>query len=72
MQFNYDLLKNLRKKLKITQEQTASACKVSQKTVSRWETGESEPSLEELQALANLLNVETYALIIEKVGKNSA
>ena len=72
MQFNYDLLKNLRKKLKITQEQIANACKVSQKTVSRWETGESEPSLEELQALANLLNVETYALIIEKAGKNSA
>lgn len=71
MKFNYDLLKNLRKKLKISQEQIATACKVSQKTVSRWETGESEPSLEELQALANTLNLETYALIIEKVGKDN-
>lgn len=71
MKFNYDLLKNLRKKLKISQEQIATACAVSQKTVSRWETGESEPSLEELQALANTLNLETYALIIEKVDNGN-
>ena len=71
MQFNNDLLKNLRKKLKITQEQIATACAVSQKTVSRWETGESEPSLEELQSLANVLCVETYALITKRVVQNA-
>lgn len=64
MKFNNVLFKHLRKRFKYSQEQVGKACNVSQRTVSRWETGELEPSLEELNHISAMLNLDTYALII--------
>ena len=38
-----DILKNLREKNNLTQEQLAERVKVTRQAVSRWETGETQP-----------------------------
>jgi predicted transcriptional regulator len=46
-------IKHLRKEvLKISQSELGDAAGVTQATVSRWESGELEPSLSELRAIA--------------------
>ena len=56
-------LKNLRKEKGITQEQLAEKLGVSNRTVSRWETGSNLPDLGMLIELANLYNVDIRELI---------
>lgn len=56
-------IKILREKQKLTQSQLAEKLCVSDKTVSKWETGESVPDIFNCDALAQLYNVELKDLI---------
>lgn len=53
----------LRKKHHYTQQEVADKLNVSNKTISRWETGESYPDIEMLQNLALLYHVTTDYLL---------
>lgn len=59
-----DNLKQLRIEMKLTQKQLAEKLNVSFKTISHWENGYSEPSLQQLIILKNLFKV-SYEEIIE-------
>lgn len=58
-----NLLKELRKENKLTQEQMAEKLNVSGRTVSRWETGSNLPDLDILIELADLYEVDIRELI---------
>lgn len=62
-------LYELRKENKLTQRYVAFQLKVSDKAVSKWETGKSIPDLEKLKSLAALYNVRLDELLDNK-GKN--
>lgn len=62
-------LYELRKENKLTQRFVAYQLKVSDKAVSKWETGKSIPDLEKLKSLAALYNVQLDELLANK-GKN--
>ncbi len=51
-------IKEIRKQLKLTQEQLAHKLGVSWTTVSRWENGRSKPSPLALKAIRQLTNEE--------------
>ena len=51
-------LKELRKEKGLTQEQLAELMYVSDRTVSRWETGSNLPSLDILIRISDYYNVE--------------
>ena len=53
----------LRKKQGLTQLQLAEKLNVSNKTISRWETGEGYPDISVLSALANHLHVTVDQLL---------
>ena len=59
-------LKELRKKAGLSQEELAKTLFVSRQAVSKWETGETVPDLENLVALANLFDVSLDYLILGK------
>ena len=59
-------LYQLRKDNKLTQRFVAYQLSVSDKAVSKWETGKSKPSLEELKLLSTLYNVPLDELLKEK------
>lgn len=56
-------LRRIRNERGIVQKVIAEALNVSLKTVSHWETGYSEPSIEQLKALAKFLDVTVGELI---------
>ena len=56
-------IKTLRKENNLTQEQLAEALGVSNRTVSRWETGNNIPDLDMLIILADYFDVEIKELI---------
>lgn len=56
-------IKTLRKENNLTQEQLAEALSVSNRTVSRWETGNNIPDLDMLIILADYFDVEIKELI---------
>lgn len=53
----------LRKKAKMTQEQLAEKCNVSRQAVAKWETGESEPTIERLIMLSDVFQITIDELI---------
>ena len=55
-----------RKKLGKSQEELAEALGVSRQAVSKWETGESEPELAKLRALAATFGITVDALLSEE------
>ncbi|MGN0727188.1 MAG: helix-turn-helix domain-containing protein, partial [Anaerovoracaceae bacterium] len=55
----------LRKKKGLTQTQLAEMLNISNKTVSRWETGEGYPEITLLSPLAKALGVTTDELLAE-------
>lgn len=59
-------LKNLRKSRNLTQSDLAEKLFTSAQTVSRWETGDGEPSLDMLTSLAELLDVSVDRLVSGK------
>ena len=56
----------LRKSANLTQEQLAEKCGVSRQAVTKWETGESEPSIERLIMLSKVFQVTIDELITGK------
>ena len=56
-------LQILRKRAKLTQEQAASQIGVSRQALSKWESGESQPDIENCMALAELYNVTLDDLV---------
>ena len=56
-------LRDLRKEKGLTQEQLAERFSVSQRTVSRWETGTATPDLDVLLQLADFYEVDLRALL---------
>ena len=59
-------LKSLRKAMNIDQAKLGEMLSVSSKTVSHWETGYTEPSINQLIMLANLFDVSVDELIDRK------
>ena len=53
----------LRKRNRLTQEQVAAAVGVSRQALSKWETGESAPDIDNCIALANFYNVTLDDLV---------
>lgn len=56
-------IKNLRKEYSLSQKQLADIVETTFKTVSHWETGYTEPSIEQLVALANFFDVTIDELV---------
>ena len=46
-----------RKKMGLTQEQLAEKCNVSRQAVTKWESGESEPSIAKVRILSTVFNI---------------
>lgn len=59
-------LKNLRKAKNLTQSDLAEKLFTSPQTISRWESGDGEPSLDMLTALAEILDVSVDRLVSGK------
>lgn len=71
MKFNENL-KYLRKQANLTQEQLAEKLNVSRQAVTKWESGEGLPDIENLKEIAHIFSVSTDALIgdIQCKGEN--
>lgn len=66
------LLRDLRKEKGITQEELAEKMMVSNRTVSRWETGSNLPDIEILIELSDYYNVDLREILDgEKKGENN-
>ena len=50
---------NLRKKKNLSQEELASVLNVSRQTISKWETGESNPDIDKIVPLCNFFEIST-------------
>ena len=59
-----------RKKAGMSQTDLADLVSVSRQSVSKWETGESKPDIENLMLLAKVLNVSTDTLLNDTVPKH--
>lgn len=62
-----DLKNNIasaRKKLGFTQEQLAEKCEVSRQAVTKWESGESEPTISNLIMLAEIFEISVDELVM--------
>ena len=60
---NRDILKNLREKQHLTQEQLAERVMVSRQAVSRWENGETQPNTDTLKLLSKEFGVSINTLL---------
>ena len=60
----------LRKKHHLTQQELADKLNISNKTVSRWETGESYPDIELLSELADIFHVSIDYLLTDRENIN--
>ena len=58
-----DILKQLREKNGLTQEQMAACLMVTRQAVSRWENGETQPNIETLKVLSREFNVSINTLL---------
>lgn len=58
-----DILKDLREKNRLTQEQMAERVMVTRQAVSRWETGETQPNTETLKLLSREFNISINTLL---------
>lgn len=54
----------LRKNIGMTQEQLAEKCGVSRQAVTKWESGESEPTIAKLVKLSEVLEVSIDGLVL--------
>jgi CheY-like chemotaxis protein/DNA-binding XRE family transcriptional regulator len=59
-------LKNIRKSIKLSQQELADKLEVAQSTVGMWESGRRTPKLDELDRMARILNVTVSRLIGKK------
>lgn len=58
-----DILRNLREKNSLTQEQLAEHLQVTRQAISRWETGETLPNTDTLKRLSQVFNVSINTLL---------
>lgn len=58
-----DILKNLREKNNLTQEQLAKRVQVTRQAISRWETGETQPNIDTLKLLSQVFDVSINTLL---------
>ena len=58
-----DILKQLREKNNLTQDQMAERVMVTRQAVSRWETGETQPNTDTLKILSKEFNVSINTLL---------
>lgn len=58
-----DIIKKLREKNGLTQEQKAERLMISRQAVSRWENGETQPDTESLKLLSKEFNVSINTLL---------
>ena len=58
-----EILKNLREKHGLTQEQMAERLMVTRQAVSRWETGETQPNTDTLKLLSSQFDVSINTLL---------
>ena len=58
-----DILKSLREKNRLTQEQLAERIMVTRQAVSRWETGETQPNTEALKFLSREFDISINTLL---------
>ena len=58
-----DNIFKLRKDCKLSQEQLAEKCNVSRQAVTKWESGESEPSIAKVRILSTVFNISIDELI---------
>ena len=58
-----DILKNLREKNNLTQEQMAERMMVTRQAVSRWETGDTQPNTDTLKLLSKEFDVSINTLL---------
>lgn len=58
-----DILKKLREKNNLTQDQLAERVKVTRQAVSRWETGETQPNTDTLKLLSKEFDVSINTLL---------
>ncbi len=65
-----NLLKQKRKELGITQEELAQKLFVTEKAISRWETGRGTPDISLLIPLSEVLNIEISELLNGEENKN--
>ena len=64
-----EILAGMRSERGMTQEEVAAALSVSNKTVSKWERGDSSPDLASLVRLAELFEVTTDTLLGVSCGR---
>ena len=60
-----DKLLSLRKQQGLTQLELAEALHISRQAISKWETGEAEPSLENLKSLSQIYHISLDELLGE-------
>ena len=58
-----EILKNLRERNKLTQEEMAQKINVTRQAVSRWETGETQPNPDMLKVLSREFNVSINTIL---------
>ncbi len=58
-----DILKNLREKNNLTQDQLAERVRVTRQAVSRWETGDTQPNTDTLKLLSREFDVSINTLL---------
>lgn len=58
-----DILKKLREKNNLTQDQLAERVRVTRQAVSRWETGETQPNTDTLKLLSKEFDVSINTLL---------
>lgn len=58
-----DILRNLREKNRLTQEEMAQKINVTRQAVSRWETGETQPNPDMLKVLSREFNVSINTIL---------
>lgn len=61
-----DKIYNLRKKKNMSQEDLASVLNVSRQTISKWETGESNPDFDKIVPLCDFFDISTDELMREE------
>ena len=58
-----NIIKNLREKNNLTQEELAEQVHVTRQAVSRWETGETHPNTDTLKLLSKVFDVSINTLL---------
>lgn len=59
-------IKNIREEKNLTQQQIAEALGISVHTISKYEQGQREPSLDVMGKIADILEVELFELMVDK------